>query len=109
MYSLTINAFVETCKAPNVESVTRKDILAFVGTLRDQELADRTLANRSMYLRTFMLRFGVEWPLLPKLDRIDYVEKGCLRVQRRRTPPPVRSSRPGRDGAVHLLPPNRYA
>ena len=73
-YALAVNAFVEVCKAPTVQSISRKDILEYTASLKDQELSKRTQANRLVYLKTFLLHFGVKWPM-KATDRIRYTEK----------------------------------
>jgi integrase len=73
-YSHTILGFAKTCKKATIEAVDRKDILAYRDSLKEKGNVPRTISNRFMYLKTFVLHFGLPWPLL-KTDRVRYTEK----------------------------------
>lgn len=73
-YSHTIQGFAKTCKKATIEAVDRKDILAYRDSLKEKGNVPRTISNRFMYLKTFVLHFGLPWPLL-KTDRVRYTEK----------------------------------
>ncbi len=73
-YRLTVDAFIATCKAATVQKIGREEVLTYTRTLRAAGLSDRTISNRLIYLKTFLLHFGVAWPLKPT-DRVKYTEK----------------------------------
>jgi integrase/recombinase XerD len=73
-YRRAVNGFVEACKSSTIEGVSRQDVLAYIGALRESGVAPRTISNRTTYVKTFLLHFGVVWPLL-KTDRVRYTEK----------------------------------
>jgi integrase/recombinase XerD len=73
-YRRAVNGFITACKSSTVESASRQDVLAYIGVLRESGVAPRTISNRNTYVKTFLLHFGVAWPLL-KTDRVRYTEK----------------------------------
>ena len=46
-----------------VERIQRKDIMSWMGELKEAKLDLRTISNRVTFLRTFMRHFKVMWPL----------------------------------------------
>jgi integrase len=73
-YSITLQVFSKNCKVCTLEELTRQDVSAYTGTLRDGNLAPRTIANRLNFLKTFFRHFEVTWPLM-KSDRVKFTEK----------------------------------
>jgi len=73
-YKYTLRQFQETCNKKTIEVLDRGDVLRFVGALRDEGIAPRTISNKMTYLKTFFLHYQLDWPLL-KTDRIKYTEK----------------------------------
>jgi len=73
-YSVTVQAFLASCKAKTIEAMTRRDVLAYTQSLRDAGLTPRTIANRLSFLRTFWLYHNLEWPM-KSTDRVKYTEK----------------------------------
>ena len=68
-YRNAVNGFVASCKSTSVEAVNRKDVLAYIGALRNGGVTARTIANRMMYIKTFLLHFGLRWPLASNRPR----------------------------------------
>lgn len=73
-YKHTLRQFEETCTKKAIEALDRGDVLRFIGVLRDEGAAPRTISNKMTYLKTFFLHYQLGWPLL-KTDRIKYTEK----------------------------------
>ncbi|MDE3162965.1 MAG: phage integrase N-terminal SAM-like domain-containing protein [Acidobacteriota bacterium] len=73
-YSITLQGFAEACEAETLEELTRHDLLAYVGMLRDDHLTPRTIASRLSFLKTLSHHFEVAWPLM-KTDRVKLTEK----------------------------------
>lgn len=73
-YGIALREFSQGCKAQTVESLTRQDVLTYMGALRDRGITPRTLANRLSFLKTFFFHFELAWPML-KTDRVKYTEK----------------------------------
>jgi integrase len=73
-YGLTLRGFVAICENQTLERLSRSDVLAYTGTLRECGVTPRTIANRLSYLKTFFKRFDLQWPML-KTDRVKYTEK----------------------------------
>ena len=64
----------KACEAQTLEELIRHDLLAYVGTLRDEILTPRTIANRLSFLMTLFRDCEVTWPLM-KTDRAKFTEK----------------------------------
>lgn len=73
-YSLMLRLFAESCKKRHLAQIERKDIIALIGRLKAKGNAPRTVANRIVYLKTFLTHFGVVCPL-NKNDTPRYTEK----------------------------------
>ena len=73
-YSITLQGSAKACEAQTLEELIRHDLLAYVGTLRDEILTPRTIANRLSFLMTLFRHFEVTWPLM-KTDRAKFTEK----------------------------------
>ena len=73
-YAIALQGFSEFCKSKTLVSLSRADVLKYLGSLRGRGVSPRTIANRLSYLKTFMLHFKLGWPLL-KTDRVRYTEK----------------------------------
>jgi integrase/recombinase XerD len=73
-YSLTLNSFAKSTTKKHLDDIDRKDILAFVQSLRDAKCAPRTIANRLAYLRRIFKRFELRMPIL-KTDKVKYTQK----------------------------------
>jgi integrase/recombinase XerD len=73
-YGHTLRQFQQTCSKNTVQALERGDVLTFIGDLREEGASARTIVNKLTYLKTFILHYQVDWPLL-KTDRIKYTEK----------------------------------
>lgn len=73
-YRVAIREFVECAKATTLEKLSRSDVLAFTGALRERGMSPRTIATRISYIKTLFLHFGLAWPML-KTDKVKYTEK----------------------------------
>jgi integrase/recombinase XerD len=73
-YSRTLTLFVQTIKKDHLETIDRKDVLAFIAAMRAIGNGPRTIANRVAYLESYFHRFGLKSPLL-KTDKVRYTEK----------------------------------
>jgi integrase len=62
IYERTLEEFMAGCRKTYADELTHDDILAFHGQMRKRGLSDRTIHNRHMALRSFILalRFSVE-------------------------------------------------
>jgi integrase len=73
-YSLTLKLFQESVTKPNLENITRKDVLGFMTFLKAKRNAPRTIANRVANLKRFTGSLGFEWPL-SRADKPRYTDK----------------------------------
>ena len=73
-YRVAIREFIEHAKVTTLEELSRPDVLAYTGALRDRGMSPRTIATRISYIKTLFLHYGLPWPML-KTDRIKYTEK----------------------------------
>ena len=73
-YSSTLQGSAKACEAQTLEELTRHDLLAYVGMLRDENLTPRATAIRLSFLKTLFRHFEVTWPLM-KTDRAKFTEK----------------------------------
>jgi integrase/recombinase XerD len=73
-YSRTLTLFVQTIRKDHLETIDRKDVLAFIAAMRANGNGPRTIANRVAYLKSFFHHFGLKSPLL-KTDKVRYTEK----------------------------------
>lgn len=71
---MAIREFVECAKATTLEKLSRSDVLAFTGALRERGMSPCTIATRISYIKTLFLHFGLAWPML-KTDKVKYTEK----------------------------------
>lgn len=76
LYSLNLRYLGESIirKDPSLESLTRVDVLTFRDFLRARGNSDRSISGHLTWLRSFMTRYELKWPLL-KTDRVKYTEK----------------------------------
>lgn len=73
-YTLALRNFTDSCSKTYLEEIERKDLLAYVRHLREEEqLSDRTCHNRFEHLLTFMKAYGIE-KLAKKRDWPKYVQ-----------------------------------
>ena len=80
-YRTGVDPFVQTCKKPCVDDVTKQDMLDFMGWLRKQPLTirknsnpERTYSNKVGYVAIFLKEFGVS-RLLKKKEYPRYHKK----------------------------------
>ena len=73
-HSINLQGFAKACESETLEELTRHDLLAYVGMLRDENLTPRTIANRLSFLMTLFRDCEVTWPLM-KTDRAKFTEK----------------------------------
>jgi hypothetical protein len=59
VYSRTLDDFLASCSKTYVDELRHKDILKFHAEMRKRGLADRTVHNRHMALRSFLLSLGM--------------------------------------------------
>lgn len=52
--------FCRSCHRNHLRTISRRDLIAYMATLRDRGLADRTIFNRMSTVLTFLRSFGVE-------------------------------------------------
>jgi integrase len=58
MYQRTLDDFLTGCSKVYADELTHADVLKFHAQMRGRGLADRTVHNRHMYLRSFLLTLG---------------------------------------------------
>jgi integrase len=58
VYQRALNDFLDGCSKTYVDELTHEDILKFHGQMRSRGLSDRTVHNRHMNLRSFLLTLG---------------------------------------------------
>jgi integrase/recombinase XerD len=73
-YQLTLRLFAESCCKRYLDDVERKDIIAFIGFLKEQGNGPRTVANRVAYLKIFLHHFDIRG-LLGKKDKPKFTGK----------------------------------
>lgn len=74
-YEHTLRLFRESCKDRQyLEQIERKDLLAFMATLKAAGNEARTVANHVSFLKVFFRRYAIVWPLL-KTDKVKYTQK----------------------------------
>lgn len=83
-YSLTLKLFAEAIKRESLEEIDRKDVLAFIRSMRTEKQSPRTIANRVSYLNTFFYRFGLKSPLL-KTDKVKFTDNVVIAYSARRS------------------------
>ena len=59
MYQRTLDDFLAGCSKTYADQLTHDDVLKFHAHMRKRGLADRTVHNRHMYLRSFLLHLGL--------------------------------------------------
>jgi integrase len=67
IYDRTLKDFLAGCKKTYAEELTHDDILKFHGQMRGRGLSPRTVSNRHMNLRAFLLSLGFEAEKLKKI------------------------------------------
>jgi integrase len=67
IYERTLTDFLNTCKKTYADELTHDDVLKFHGDMRKRGLADRTVFNRHMNLRAFLISLGFRDDALKKL------------------------------------------
>ena len=73
-YRVAIREFIEHAKATTLEELSRSDVLAYTGALRDRGMSPRAIATRIIYIKTLFLHYGLPWPML-KTGKVRYTEK----------------------------------
>jgi integrase len=58
IYARALNEFLAGCNKTYADELTHEDILKFHGQMRNRGLSDRTVHNRHMALRSFILTLG---------------------------------------------------
>jgi len=73
-YNITLQYFQQSCSKNWLEQVDRADVISFIGYLRkEKELSDRSVANKTENLATFLKSVG-RGGLLRKNDWPEYTE-----------------------------------
>jgi integrase len=67
IYDRTLRDFLAGCKKTYAEELTHDDVLKFHADMRKRGLSDRTVSNRHMNLRAFLLSLGFEAEQLKKI------------------------------------------
>jgi integrase len=67
IYERTLTDFLSTCRKTYADELTNDDVLKFHGEMRKRGLADRTVFNRHMNLRAFLIHLGIKDDELKKL------------------------------------------
>ena len=73
-YSLTLRLFASCCVKKYLEEIDRREVLNFLGKMKADGLSPRTMYNRLVYLRTFLLAQRIPFPL-SKSDWPKFTEK----------------------------------
>jgi hypothetical protein len=55
IYKRTLDDFLATCKKTYADELTHDDVTRFLGVMRKRGLSDRTVFNRHMNLRAFII------------------------------------------------------
>jgi integrase len=58
MYERTLEDFLAGCTKTYADELTHDDVLKFHARMRKRDLSDRTVHNRHMYLRSFLIHLG---------------------------------------------------
>jgi len=69
-----LSEFRGSCHRNHLRAISRRDLIAYMSTLRERGLADRTIFNRMSTVLTFFRSFGVEG-LLSRRDLPRYTHK----------------------------------
>jgi integrase len=67
IYERTLTEFLAGCSKTYADELTHEDVLKFHGQMRKRGLADRTIFNRHMNLRAFLISLGFREETLKKL------------------------------------------
>jgi integrase len=67
IYKRTLDDFLAGCNKTYADQLTHEDILKFHSDMRKRGLADRTVSNRHMNLRAFLLSLGFDAAHLKKI------------------------------------------
>lgn len=88
VYGRSLDEFLETCTKAYTDQIDHSDVVAFHKAMRRRECSDRTVFNRHMHLRSFLIFLGLSGPKLdevagkkaPRFEKqlVDIYEKGDL-------------------------------